>query len=73
LKRHTLKRNIEARLARLEHLQQREDLAPIDALTIATFDSIVNDTISDQMLTRCLPAIQRILGQNFCAKETKEE
>jgi hypothetical protein len=63
-----LKRNIGARLARLEHRQQlqhqqqRDDLGPIDTLTIEILDSLMNDTISDQMLARCLPALQRILG-----------
>jgi len=35
----------------------------MDTLTIAILDSILDGTISDQMYTLCLPAIERILGQ----------
>jgi hypothetical protein len=47
---------------RLERLEKREDLAPVDRLTIPVFDSILDGSISAQMYKRCLPTIQRIFG-----------
>jgi hypothetical protein len=47
---------------RLERLEQGEDLGPLDRITIPVFDSILDGSISAQMYKRCLPAIQRIFG-----------